>query len=1116
MYTTDVFDVPFPFRPYPLQLHAMAAIRRGLAAGEVVVLESPTGTGKTQVLLNSVLSHLFEPVMDTANRETGKIGISQQEQEQEPIEGIAGGGGTSSSSNKTGIHLVREEFSLLRGSGLTRKRRRGTRKKSQGERLNLANEEDAFLLEQDSRKELREQRQFATALLDSSSSSSSFSSQCSSDTSSDDENFSGNRRLSQQILRKPKVYFSSRTHTQLQQLTEELRRTVFTKYPVRLRPRRQHVVIGESEKESKKEEKEETELTDELPHKLRYVHVAGRQQLCLNAFVRKAAGGNNERLNELCLEAMTYEHSKEGREARKQQQKRHQSIPITDIEDSLPSSDETTKGCSYCRSERLKLLFDYVDIAPRGLLEMRELGKRTGACPFLATRELLRGADVVLIPYPYLVSSEMRNALLSGATTNEHATEDSQDREELDKSINKDKHEFNTHMDSSHFTLHHGSDNKKNKNKKKNTPTLPPDFSGDVIVVDEAHNLVDYCRSMTAVTINVTEFSLVRSLLDLYLARYERRLLTRNKQRIREMVSFIDKLIQYLQTALPCTEKVEENKEKLKNTLPMEVHHFSSFVFDAAVDTVNVYRFLAFLDESRLLPKLHGLVAFIAENEEKQQQQQQLQLQLQQYQRKKRSTTVIENEIKGIINTSKNTEQRCDDDSNASLLFSTIPDRSIVTSALHRFDAFLRWYSRSDEYTRVVLRHQMKDDGKNVESITTTLQMLQLEPGTHTLFPLLQQAQSAVLAGGTMKPLALTCDLLLKRPVQSMNNLSTEDNNSIMTIKNEGLQKEQVMSDKEISFTEEGHIVPSSSVAVFTLGVGPSGYRVELQHSTRNQIQRHFEEVAATILNFSHVIPAGLIVFFTSYEVEELFVTHLHNSGLYDKINEVKRIFREPGRTVSSTSTNSFSIADSTSASTPVDAMLTEYARCIHTGRTTSGGALLFAVMGGKLSEGINFSDDLGRGVVVVGLPYANPSDVELQLYLGHIASTRLSTTPSFTTNTTNTTTNITSSYCMDTAVGSLVSGETLPVFSSPTQWGLFTDLCMRVVNQSTGRCIRHAGDYAVVILFDARYGERADIRKRIPSWMQPSLRVTQNFGECFRGVREFFLRRKQQQEGVK
>lgn len=52
-----------------------------------------------------------------------------------------------------------------------------------------------------------------------------------------------------------------------------------------------------------------------------------------------------------------------------------------------------------------------------------------------------------------------------------------------------------------------------------------------------------------------------------------------------------------------------------------------------------------------------------------------------------------------------------------------------------------------------------------------------------------------------------------------------------------------------------------------------------------------------------------------------------------------------------------------------------------------SNGALLMAVVGAKLSEGLNFIDDLARAVVMVGLPYPNANSPELKERLKYVSN---------------------------------------------------------------------------------------------------------------------------------
>merc|ERR1719195_1672259 len=75
-----------------------------------------------------------------------------------------------------------------------------------------------------------------------------------------------------------------------------------------------------------------------------------------------------------------------------------------------------------------------------------------------------------------------------------------------------------------------------------------------------------------------------------------------------------------------------------------------------------------------------------------------------------------------------------------------------------------------------------------------------------------------------------------------------------------------------------------------------------------------------------------------------------------------KEIFREPKK------------------GSDMDKILKNFARS-----ASKTGAVLLSVVGGKMSEGINFSDELGRCVIMVGLPYPNAHSPELKEKMSYL-----------------------------------------------------------------------------------------------------------------------------------
>ena len=247
-----------------------------------------------------------------------------------------------------------------------------------------------------------------------------------------------------------------------------------------------------------------------------------------------------------------------------------------------------------------------------------------------------------------------------------------------------------------------------------------------------------------------------------------------------------------------------------------------------------------------------------------------------------------------------------------------------------------------------------------------------------------------------------------------------------------------------------GHVVPGEQLLPVVIPSGPSNFPLEFTYQKRND-PKLLDELGRIITNLCNIIPGGIVCFLPSYDYENKVFSHLKDSGVLTKISVKKKVFREPKK------------------SSELDKVLFEYAKVIRQSSTCSGitGAIVFSVVGGKLSEGINFSDNLGRCVVMVGLPYPNSNSPELKEKMEYLNK------------------NVAKDSEGRTA-GSVY----------------YENLCFKAVNQSIGRAIRHKNDYATIVLVDQRYLRTTSI-KALPEWISNHLNHCKNFGQAFGAIRK-------------
>jgi Rad3-related DNA helicase len=106
----------------------------------------------------------------------------------------------------------------------------------------------------------------------------------------------------------------------------------------------------------------------------------------------------------------------------------------------------------------------------------------------------------------------------------------------------------------------------------------------------------------------------------------------------------------------------------------------------------------------------------------------------------------------------------------------------------------------------------------------------------------------------------------------------------------------------------------------------------------------------------------------------------------------------------------------------------------------------MMGVCRGKLSEGIDFSDDAARCVIMVGIPYPQMNDPNVIMKKHYLDSKKP---------------------------------------NSGSHW--YNQEASRSVNQSIGRVIRHINDFGIIVLADERFTWSANQRD-LPGWVKSSL----------------------------
>ncbi|KAL5557707.1 hypothetical protein UlMin_033918 [Ulmus minor] len=362
------------------------------------------------------------------------------------------------------------------------------------------------------------------------------------------------------------------------------------------------------------------------------------------------------------------------------------------------------------------------------------------------------------------------------------------------------------------------------------------------------------------------------------------------------------------------------------------------------------------------------------------------------------------------------------------------------------FSALTYFFSRNGchmhDYQLALQKYIKRDAGKTSGEWTHTLSLWCLNPAA-VFRDIADLSLSVILTSGTLSPL---------------NSFSSEL----------GLQFGTSL--------EAPHVIDiESQVWSAIMSTGPSNFPLNASYKTADAYAFQ-DALGKSLEDIFKVVPGGCLVFFPSYKLLDKLCKRWRETGQWSKLRAIKSLFVEPrGGSQDDFDSVLKDFYESTNCVKPASGR-SKRSKKIGSNHLSTiqsathanlGGAGFLAVCRGKVSEGIDFSDDNARVVIIVGIPFPNINDIQVALKKKYNDAYKSSK--------------------------NLLSGN---------EW--YCHQAFRALNQAAGRCIRHRFDYGAIIFLDERYREERN-RAYVSKWLRKSIRQYNSFESTLEGLKSFF-----------